>query len=189
MRSRDTLSLETLSLMRSFELSRRIERVPDFSYNRQGERRDPHHAITAHIEWQFCSAFQKIFKMTNDDVAQYTASFPEIGKDRDALRIDFVIPDQNKTSIQKMMPIYESMDRFVNRLLKESVCQDLLYAEDDYACGKQVHIYHTPESMIAALHGLIHSKYRGNEDCLSHVYMARHLLEQREYYAPGIMPH
>lgn len=186
MRDRNDLSLEDLTLLRTFELSSRIKSAPDFSRKVNGEARDPRMAINAHIEWQFCSAFQILFSMTNEDVAHYTVSFAEAGAQDDLLRIDFVFPDQNKLSIQKMLPIYESMDRFVKRLLKESTCSDLLYAEDDYACGKQVHIYHTPQAMISALHGLIHKKYSGNETALSHVYMAQHLLEQRENCAPGM---
>src|SRR5690606_4379580 len=142
--------------MRSFELSRRIEVVPDFSRTHKGTLRDPQTAITSHIEWQFCSAFKKIFSLTNEDLCQFTVSFPEIVQPNDMLRLDFIIPELDKTSIKRMMPVYESMDRFVKRFLKEAVCADLLYAQDNYACGKQINIYHTPEAMITALHGLIH---------------------------------
>lgn len=171
---------ETLTLLRSFDLSARVTQAPDFSKRPDGTPRDRLHTIASHIEWQFCSALKELFRLTNTDLMRYTASFPEVGNLDDLVRIDLAVPDPAKLSIETMRGVYDSMDRFTKRLCDEAVCRDYLYAEDDYACGKQVHLYHRPQDMIAALNSLTHKKYRGNEGVLSHLYMARHMLEQMD---------
>lgn len=184
----DPLRLKAEEMKLSFDLSTMAAAVktPNLSLRPDGSPRDAQHLVSAHIEWQFCKTFQKLFALTNADVARYTASFCEIGGPDELLRIDLCVPDDEKLSIEAMRGVYNSMDSFVKRLLKEVTCADHLYAQDDYACGKQVHLYHTPQEMISTLNRLIHTKYKGNVDALAHVHMARHLLDWREQYAPAV---
>lgn len=179
------MDLQTLSMVRSFALSARVASMPDFSAKPDGSPRTPRLAVACQIEWQFCEVFNAMFQMEHQDMHDFVPTFATMDEKDELFRLDLVYPDAKKRSVETMRPIYESMDRFIRRLEKEVICKDYLYAEDDYACGKQVHIYHRPQDMIVALHGLTHKKYRGNEECLSHLYMARHLLERFDDFVPA----
>lgn len=176
-------------MVRSFELSSKIETVPDFAFEQDGTARDPELAIAYHIQWNLCQVFKGLFAMEHEDLWHYVTDFAKVGKGADFFRIDLLYPDALKRDIPTMMPIYDTMDRFVRRFMNEVVCPDLLYVQKDHACSPAIQIFHTPLAMISALDTLVHKKYRGNQECLAHLHMARHLLDRLDGYKPVLALH
>lgn len=180
------MGLKDRQLFREFELSAKVSESQNSLLTK--EERSSYSAevsLDISVQTSLSWALMTAMHIHNADLLPYYVAVPLPEEEQDRYSFTICMPDEKKGNLLTQPALYDAMDRFLKRFIREGDDPDLLYTSKDYT-NHHVTLYYQPEHLKDTLHQMTHKIYRGNETILGHLYMAQHLMDWKKDYRPAL---
>lgn len=171
-------------LRRSFDLSAQVKPIAPVPTNSDGTPHSAETALDISIQQSLSWALKTTMDIHNKELVPYYVAVP-LPNEEQHYRFTICMPDSMKGNLLTQPVIYDSMDRFVSRLIVKGGRPDILRAQTDYQ-DHWITLHYEPQHLLDTLHFMAHDMYRGNETILGHLYMAQHLMDWQKDYRPKL---
>lgn len=180
------MGIKEQQLRREFDLcARAAKTMGPLPTKADGSAHSAEMSLDLSIQQSLSWALKTSMDIHNKDLSPYCVAVPLPDGEQDSYSFTIYMTDEKKGDLLTQPALYDDMERFIRRVLKEADNTDTVRAQTDYT-NHHITLHYQPMPLIETLHQLTHKIYRGNETILGHLYMAQHMMDWQKDYRPKL---
>jgi len=147
------------------------------------ERPDPHTLIETGVHENIVLTIMRLIEIERVTSADLVGVYVQTHKAQEGygITLSFSFPEAYKEHfVQQQKGIYDRLGSFARRMVKDAPRPDAIVLYTDHV-SRDIDIRADVPDVISMLARLVHTKYRGDQKALGHLYMANHLLDRLQF--------